>query len=212
MRNSCFIIVVAFGFFSFLSSCTTTQKLPESRPVSQIKKLDTTKKSSVTVSNSSSRAEKHAESKQLAILKKKYASLMNTDSELLQNGTLLRFIDQWYGTPYKYGGKDRSGIDCSSFTSTLLKNVYDISFDGTSATMFSKCERVKKDELKEGDLVFFKIHRGRISHVGVYVFNDYFIHSSTKAGVGLSSLAEPYYKKYFAGAGRIRTSNRDLKE
>ena len=57
--------------------------------------------------------------------------------------------------------------------------------------------------MKEGDLVFFKIGQSTVSHVGVYLANDRFVHASTSSGVMISDLNEAYWKKYYAGGGRI---------
>ena len=61
---------------------------------------------------------------------------------------------------------------------------------------------VRKDELKEGDLVFFKIHSRSISHIGIYLGNDRFAHASSK-GVAISSLDDAYYSRYFYKGGRV---------
>jgi lipoprotein Spr len=57
--------------------------------------------------------------------------------------------------------------------------------------------------MREGDLVFFKIGQNTVSHVGVYLTNDRFVHASTSSGVMISDLKEPYWKKYYAGGGRM---------
>lgn len=137
-------------------------------------------------------------------LASKYSSMMNVDEKQLNNIELLKFMDEWYGVPYHYGGKSKQGIDCSDFTCTLLHDVYGINMDGSSKALRGECITVRKNDLQEGDLVFFKIRKGRISHVGVYIANNYFIHASTKLGVVISSLDEDYYKKYFSSGGRVR--------
>ena len=138
-------------------------------------------------------------------LRTKYAAKLETDDpEIIGNVALLKFMDEWYNVPYKYGGSDKHGIDCSGLTCTMYSEVYKRALSGTSASLFKETERVKQKDLCEGDLVFFRIHRNRISHVGVYIVNGYFLHASTKAGVVLSNLSEPYYKKYYAGGGRVK--------
>jgi murein DD-endopeptidase / murein LD-carboxypeptidase len=86
----------------------------------------------------------------------------------------------------------------------LYNEVYKHNLTGTSSELYKRCTKVKRDALQQGDLVFFKISRNRVSHVGVYVANDYFVHASTKAGVVLSSLNEDYYRKYYGGGGRLK--------
>jgi lipoprotein Spr len=63
---------------------------------------------------------------------------------------------------------------------------------------------LKKSQLREGDLVFFKIRKRRVSHVGVYLSHNRFIHASVHDGVVISDLDEPYYKKYFFKGGKVK--------
>ncbi len=114
----------------------------------------------------------------------------------------LGFYD-WLGTPYKYSGTSRKGIDCSGFTKMLMKEAYGHSLTGGSRDIFPLCKPLKKTELNEGDLVFFKIAKGSISHVGVYLQNGYFVHATVHGGVMISHLEEAYYKKYFYSGGRL---------
>lgn len=113
-------------------------------------------------------------------------------------------IADWLGVPYQYGGKDESGIDCSGFVSMLFKGMSDKTLGCSASDMYSNLDHIKRNKLKEGDLVFFKIKKNRISHVGLYLGNNKFVHASVSNGVIISDLDEPYYKKYFAKGGRIR--------
>jgi len=119
------------------------------------------------------------------------------------NRALYDTISEWLGTPYRYSGKNENGIDCSGFVSMIYKNVYGEMLNGNSVDLFKSSQRLKKSKLKEGDLVFFKIHRRQISHVGLYLGDHKFAHSSSSNGVTISDLEDPYYKKYFAGGGRV---------
>jgi lipoprotein Spr len=109
----------------------------------------------------------------------------------------------WVGTPYQFGGSTKNGIDCSGFTKMLVEEIYKITLTRDSRSMYKQCNPVSKSDLKEGDLVFFNISRGQISHVGVYLGNNKFIHSSTQKGVIMSDLREGYYKRYFYKGGRL---------
>jgi hypothetical protein len=102
---------------------------------------------------------------------------------------------------WNYGGTGKNGIDCSALTSLLFSSVYGVGLPRTAREQYSKCKKVKREDLTEGDLVFFNT-RGGVSHVGVYLTNDYFVHASTSNGVTISSLNDNYYRKKYIGGGR----------
>lgn len=112
-------------------------------------------------------------------------------------------VYDWAGTRYKYAGRTKKGIDCSGFVSTMYKNTYCINLMGGSKDLWPVVKPVEKTELMEGDILFFKIKKGQISHVGVYLGNNKFAHASVHSGVIISDLDEDYYKKYFFKGGRI---------
>lgn len=135
----------------------------------------------------------------------KYAQLLDLPVENVVNEKLFGFIEEWWGVPYRMGGSTKSGIDCSNFVNTLMSAVYQINLAGNSVQLFNQVSRLaKRAELQSGDLVFFAINRKkRISHVGIYLYNDRFVHASSSNGVMISDLREPYWVRYYAGAGRI---------
>ncbi|MCK7555876.1 NlpC/P60 family protein [Chitinophaga sedimenti] len=124
--------------------------------------------------------------------------------EDVTNAKLFGFIEEWWGTPYRLGGNTRSGIDCSHFATNMLLEVFKSAINyGNSADLYAQSRRLSRRELQYGDLVFFKINRKSVSHVGVYLENDRFVHASVSSGVMISDLNEDYWKKYFIGGGRI---------
>ena len=137
-------------------------------------------------------------------LKQKYAEKLGVKPKNIENIPLYSFIDVWYGTKYRLGGNDRSGIDCSAFARKLYDQVYRIDLLRTAVQQFGNCQRIKrtKDAI-EGDLVFFKVNSKNVTHVGIYLMNDFFVHASTSGGVMISNLNETYWSKYFEGIGRI---------
>ena len=140
----------------------------------------------------------------------KYAILTNSPVEELTNQRLLNFMDQWYGVPYQYGGCNKDGIDCSAFTSLLMSTVYNVNqLPRMSADQYHATQRVSRKNLREGDLVFFHtMGKGhKVTHVGVYLYNNRFVHASV-AGVQISDLGEGYYMNHYVGAGRILGSDR----
>jgi cell wall-associated NlpC family hydrolase len=135
----------------------------------------------------------------------KYAILTNSPVEELNNPKLLLFMDQWYGVPYHYGGKSKDGIDCSAFTCQLVSDVYNINqLPRMSADQYKATRRISRKDLREGDLVFFHtLGKGhKVTHVGVYLYNNRFVHASV-AGVQISDLSEGYYLHHYIGAGRV---------
>lgn len=117
---------------------------------------------------------------------------------------LIKTVSKWLGTPYRYGSSSKKGTDCSGFVTRIYRDVYGIDLSRSSRSMFDDVQRVKKDSVRTGDLVFFK--RGPkqpIFHVGIYLKNDKFIHSATSGGVKVSSLKDSYFSNYYYAAGRV---------
>lgn len=139
------------------------------------------------------------------VLQLKYASLLHVAPNTLTNVSLYGFIEDWYGVRYRMGGNDKNGIDCSAFAQRLYENVFCTNLVRTAMEQFTSCRFYKhQDSLTEGDLVFFKTRgRKRITHVGIYLANNFFVHASSKEGVMISSLNEEYWSKYYAGSGRL---------
>lgn len=138
-------------------------------------------------------------------LQLKYAILLNTEVELLQDNILLEHIDEWYGTRYRYGGTSKSGIDCSAFVQAIYLSAFTVSLPRTARDQYRQSRIISATEMKTGDLVFFNT-TGGISHVGIYLQNNKFVHASTSQGVTISDMFDPYYLKHFIGIGRIEKS------
>ena len=112
-------------------------------------------------------------------------------------------VYDWIGTRYKYSGNSKKGIDCSGFVGEMYKNVYCINLPSSSTEIWTKINPIEKCDLQEGDILFFKIKKNKISHVGIFLGNNKFAHASVKTGVTISDLDEVYYKKYFYKGGRL---------
>lgn len=134
-------------------------------------------------------------------LQLKYAILLDVEVEHLLSVTLFKTIDNWFGTRYKLGGATKEGIDCSALMQVFFTSLYGITLPRTAREQYDFSRRISRAELKEGDLVFFNTIGG-VSHVGMYLQNNKFVHAS-KNGVTISDLYEDYWLKHFVGAGRI---------
>jgi hypothetical protein len=119
------------------------------------------------------------------------------------NEALYDAIQSWIGTPYRYGGTTKAGIDCSGFVGNIYQEVYNKKLQRVANDMQQDCTLISRSELKEGDLVFFTNSKGRVSHVGIYLKNDIFAHSSTSRGVIISRLGDSYWSKHFYKGGRV---------
>ena len=138
-------------------------------------------------------------------LPNKYANLLGVAPTELNNTLLLSQMEKWYGTQYCFGGSTDSCIDCSSFTQVILRDVYNVKIPRNSQQQFDASTKIEVENLKEGDLVFFNTVSASmvITHVGVFVCNNKFVHASTSKGVTISDLSEKYFAKAFRGAGRF---------
>ncbi len=137
-------------------------------------------------------------------LQLKYAIALDATVESLTNINLLRIIDEWWGTNYCIGGSTRNCIDCSGFSNMLMQNVYNVSLPRTAQEQYNMSNHIDLEEMREGDLVFFYTGGREISHVGVYLLNNKFVHASSSGGVMVNDLNDNYWKSRFKGAGRYK--------
>ena len=125
------------------------------------------------------------------------------------NLSLYDACSQWLGVKHRLGGNTKKGVDCSGFALIIYKEVYGLKIERSSASILSKnCVTVNRNNLREGDLVFFKTSGSGSSktptHVGIYLKNGKFVHASTSKGVMVSSLSEPYYIRTWLTGGRVK--------
>lgn len=138
----------------------------------------------------------------------RYVADNDADADLTDAGIeKQKFIDvvmDWLGTRYDFGGTVRSGIDCSAFTRQVYSTVANLELPRTAALQSAIGASVKRADLRFGDLVFFNTRgHARVSHVGVYLGDNLFAHSSSRYGVTISSLESTFYSKRLLGGRRI---------
>lgn len=120
------------------------------------------------------------------------------------NAKLYETVNAWLGVPYKYGGTDRKGIDCSAFVGMVYREVYGVTLHRTANDMLGDVRLIGRSQLREGDLLFFTNSKGKVSHVGIYLKDNLFAHSSTSNGVSVSNLDSKYWTSHFYKGGRVK--------
>lgn len=126
----------------------------------------------------------------------------DNNTHLQEQKKLESFYKEWHGVPYKYGGTDKNGVDCSGFVKNLFSQVYNIELPRNTTLQMKNGKKIDYFERTKGDLVFFKTGKNTY-HVGVYYENDNFIHSSTSKGVMMSNLNESYWINNFLELRRV---------
>jgi peptidoglycan endopeptidase LytE len=128
-------------------------------------------------------------------------------SNLEERGLLVKVAKTFLGAPYKLGGSTLKGIDCSAFVKKIYE-IFNIQLPRTTREQFKIGKKVEKDQLEEGDLVFFK-RRGNRAHVGIYVGDNQFIHASSYSReVKIDHLDTPYYSQRFLRGVRVKELER----
>jgi cell wall-associated NlpC family hydrolase len=134
--------------------------------------------------------------------------LTPADSALAHDETIRRLAamaDAWVGTPYRRGGLDSRGIDCSGLTRTVLAE-FGVGLPRTTAAQRQIGRPVSREEMAPGDLLFFRLGSGRVNHVGVAIGEDRFLHASSTRGVVVDRLNDTYFGRRLVEARRVAGS------
>ena len=124
-----------------------------------------------------------------------------------ENKELYKELKRWLGTPYVYAGHTcGEGTDCSGMVMEVYQKIFGIKVHRNSAKMLEEnCNPIDLDDLREGDLVFFITSSdGHVSHVGIYLKDNKFVHASSSRGVAVDDLRQNYYATHFHTAARVR--------
>ena len=116
--------------------------------------------------------------------------------------TVLRVAREFIGVPYRWGGVDPNGWDCSGF----VQEVYRLGghqVPRMADAQYEACAKVQKEMMLPGDLVFFNTDGSGVSHVGIYTGDGRFLHASSSRGVVEDTFQEGYFSTRLVGAGRI---------
>ncbi|MBW7982672.1 lipoprotein Spr [Enterobacillus tribolii] len=109
---------------------------------------------------------------------------------------------KWKGVHYRFGGSTKRGVDCSALMQHVFSDTVDMHLPRTTREQIKLGTRISKNELRTGDLVFFKTSRYQ-RHVGVYIGNNQFMHASKRKGVTISSLDNSYWVRHYESARRV---------
>jgi lipoprotein Spr len=109
----------------------------------------------------------------------------------------------WMGTPYRWAGTTRKGVDCAALVRNVYKEAYGMKLSGNAISFANIVEPVQKEDLQEGDLIFWAIGSKSITHVGIYLRDGYFVHATTGYGVRIDHLSAAYYTRWYHSAGRL---------
>ena len=108
----------------------------------------------------------------------------------------------WKGAPYQYGGMSKGGVDCSGFVHRTYQKLFHIKLPRSTKDQVKKGKRVYINQLRAGDLVFFKTG-WNVRHVGIYLEKGKFVHASSSKGVIISSMYTGYWKENYWQARRL---------
>lgn len=137
--------------------------------------------------------------KQLTLVQKSSPAQQVTESVY---GRLLSHFNEWEGTPYRLGGQNRNGVDCSAFVQIAYANKFSLHLPRTTELQRKRGKRIGIKQLQAGDVVFFKT--GWFTyHNGIYLGDQQFMHASSSKGVILSSIEQAYWRERFIEARRL---------
>lgn len=129
------------------------------------------------------------------------AGAMSSERMAMISTSLREAGRPWLGTPYRWGGDSRRGIDCSAFVRAFMRDNLGVDLPRATAGQQFEGVSVRREDLLPGDLVFFR--RRSVRHVGVYLGDGEFIHASSSRGVTISNLSEGYYQEAYWMARRV---------
>ena len=127
-----------------------------------------------------------------------------TSTSAVNSDEVMYKVIEYLNTPYLWGGTSKRGIDCSAFVQAVMYQALGVALPRTSLEQSGVGENVEVKDLKFGDLLFFDtMHKGRVTHVGMYLSDGYFVHSGSSTGVIVTSLEKETYAKAFLKARRV---------
>jgi LysM repeat protein len=138
--------------------------------------------------------------------KEQTAALLGKWNSPDERRLFVRVAMGFLGAPYRFGGSSVRGLDCSAFVKKIYE-LFNVSLPRTAREQSRVGKRVARNELEEGDLVFFNTHRRALGHVGIYIGNNEFVHAASgrSKAVKIDTLDKPYYDTHFIKAVRLKS-------
>lgn len=205
--NVLFLSLILIGF-AMITGCSGVRELSDndSELTSKIKGANVYKNSNELVATSTLVKKSTISKSSLESLSSSligYVPSSNNKSEMISDEVMFKVIE-YLNTPYLWGGTSKRGIDCSAFVQTVMYQSIGVMLPRTSYEQSNVGEDVSRSELKFGDLLFFDtMSKGRVSHVGIYLSDGYFVHSGSKTGVIVASLDSDFYSRVYLKAKRV---------
>ncbi|MEW5701143.1 MAG: C40 family peptidase [Candidatus Zixiibacteriota bacterium] len=134
------------------------------------------------------------------------------DSRAVDPRVFARVAERYVGSPYKRGGSDRYGIDCSNLVSVVYREYSGTRVPSSTRGLYHLPRIVTPENLAVGDLVFFDLGSRAPSHVGLYMGERRFLHASETEGVIITSLDAPPYRDAYVGARRVLSALRSQEQ
>ncbi len=210
MRIKFFFTPLLFSVLFVITSCGTAKKsVVQTRKPNSIKTHPKRVKTSSTIKKAHPIRTKELE--QTGVLRKKdidfyslYSQKLNIALTGIEDKKLIEVVTDWKGTTYLYGGNNKTGVDCSGFVGAVYQEVYNKKLHRRSRDMLLDVKIIKKSKLCVGDLIFFKTGgKNYVSHVGIYIADNKFIHAASR-GVVVNDLNDTYYRKAYYKSGRVK--------
>jgi cell wall-associated NlpC family hydrolase len=133
-----------------------------------------------------------------------YGSIGTKSRGAIETDRLKKILDSYLGTPYRWGGMTRTGVDCSGLVCLVYRELKGVALPRSAADLLNIGSAVGTADLKSGDLVFFRWgFFGRVDHVGIYTGEGRFVHASSHLGVIESGLNDAYYRSHLIAGRRL---------
>jgi cell wall-associated NlpC family hydrolase len=111
-------------------------------------------------------------------------------------------MQPWLGTPYKFGGETKNGVDCSALVRALYDDAFGVNLPRTTGKQHTEGRPVDRSQMRAGDLVFFRTGDSQ-RHVGIYLEDQRFVHASSSEGVTVSPLKYDYWQNHYWKTKRL---------